>query len=106
VSEREWLAIVRVVESIPPGKVASYGQVAALAGLPRRARLVGRVLAHLPPDSGVPWHRVINARGGISVDAETAERQRSLLAGEGVEFRASGLVDLRRFGIAGDGRCL
>jgi len=101
---REWQAIIRAVESIPRGKVASYGQVAALAGLPRRARLVGRVLANLPSGSGVPWYRVVNARGEISLQGQSAARQRRLLAAEGVTFTASGRIDLRRHGIVGDGR--
>jgi methylated-DNA-protein-cysteine methyltransferase-like protein len=100
----EWQAIVRVVQAIPRGKVASYGQVAVLAGLPRRARLVGRVLANLPPNSKVPWHRVVNARGEISLVGQAAARQRRLLVGEGVAFTPSGRVDLRRHGIVGDGR--
>ena len=100
----QWQAILRTVEAIPPGKVASYGQVAALAGLPRRARLVGRVLANLPPDSTVPWHRVVNARGEISLLGRAAARQRRLLANEGVTFTASGRIVLRRFGLVGDGR--
>jgi methylated-DNA-protein-cysteine methyltransferase-like protein len=100
----EWQAILRAVRALPRGKVASYGQVAALAGLPRRARLVGRVLANLPPNSKVPWHRVVNARGEISLTGEAAARQRRLLAGEGVVFMPSGRVDLRRHGIVGDGR--
>jgi len=95
---------VRAVEAIPRGQVATYGQVAAIAGLPRRARLVGYVLARLPPDSGVPWQRVINARGEISLDAAAGARQRRLLEVEGVEFSAGGRVNLRRFGIVGDGR--
>jgi methylated-DNA-protein-cysteine methyltransferase-like protein len=101
---RDWQAILRAVEAIPRGKVASYGQVAALAGLPRRARLVGRVLANLPPASKVPWHRVINARGEISLAGASATKQRRLLAAEGVKFSPSGRIDLRRFGIVGDGR--
>ena len=101
---REWQAILAAVEAIPRGKVASYGQVAALAGLPGRARMVGRVLGNLPAGSEVPWHRVVNARGEISLTGESGARQRSLLASEGVQFRPSGLIDLRRYGIVGDGR--
>ena len=58
--------IYATVESIPPGRVATYGQVADQAGLPRRARLVGTALKHLDADSAVPWHRVVNARGEVS----------------------------------------
>jgi len=59
-------AIYAVVKRIPRGRVSTYGRVAELSGLPRRARLVGRALRELPPDSGVPWHRVVNAAGKIS----------------------------------------
>ena len=58
--------ILEVVALIPRGKVASYGQIAQLAGLPKHARLVGYVLKHLDPESDLPWHRVINSQGKIS----------------------------------------
>jgi len=92
--------IHRVVFAIPEGRVATYGQVALLAGLPRRARLVGRVLAALDDDSGVPWHRVINAQGRISSrDGSPYEHfQRLLLEEEGVELDERGRIDLDRFG--------
>jgi len=89
-----------MVDSIPPGRVATYGQVAREAGLPRRARLVGRTLAELPADSRLPWFRVINARGTISPRGGGERRQRNLLRAEGVEVDARGRVDLRRFGWA------
>ncbi|MEM1230912.1 MAG: MGMT family protein [Pseudomonadota bacterium] len=73
----------QVVASIPLGRVASYGQVAELAGLPRRARLVGRVLSQLPAGSKLPWHRVVNAAGAIAERAG-ADRQRQRLEREGV----------------------
>ena len=71
---------------IPPGRVASYGDVGRLAGLARGAREVGRVLRGLPPDSGVPWHRVVNARGEIRLAADSAagREQRARLRAEGV----------------------
>lgn len=59
--------ILAVVCLIPKGHVATYGQVEALAGLPKHARLVGYVLKHLSADHQVPWHRVINAQGKISL---------------------------------------
>lgn len=76
-------AIWQVVSSIPFGQVASYGQIADLAGLPGRARFVGRVLANLPTDSKLPWHRVVNAVGQIS-NRSGARRQRNRLQSEGV----------------------
>ena len=60
------IQILEVVALIPYGKVASYGQIAQLAGLPKHARLVGYVLKHLDRESDLPWHRVINAQGKIS----------------------------------------
>lgn len=93
----EWGAFYAVVQSIPAGRVASYGQVARLAGLPRHARQVGYALAALEPGSPVPWHRVVNARGAVS-SRPGADRQRSLLEVEGVRFNEAGRIDLRRFG--------
>ena len=99
-ADESFRSIHRVVFAIPEGRVATYGQVALLAGLPRRARLVGRVLAALDDDSGVPWHRVINAQGRISSrDGSPYEHfQRLLLEEEGVELDERGRVDLDRFG--------
>lgn len=90
--------IVATVRRVPAGAVATYGQIAAEAGAPRRARLVGHVLKKLPAGSGVPWHRVINARGELSLPAGSDgwRRQRSRLEREGVAFVA-GRVDLSRF---------
>lgn len=81
--------IYAVVSRIPKGRVATYGQVATLAGLPRRARLVGHALGALPAGSPVPWHRVVNAKGQVSVRANGfgfEEVQRQLLEREGVRF--------------------
>jgi len=82
--ERIW----RVVHGIPSGKVASYGQIAQLAGLPRAARLVGRVLSQLPEGSKLPWHRVVNSQGRISFPfgSEPYREQRERLLAEGVVF--------------------
>jgi len=95
-----WQRIYQVVRRIPRGRVATYGQIARLAGLPRRARQVGYALHALPHGSRVPWQRVINARGELSPRAAPdAERlQRALLEAEGVCFDARGRVDLARFG--------
>jgi methylated-DNA-protein-cysteine methyltransferase related protein len=88
-----------VVRRIPPGRVATYGQVAALAGLAGRARQVGYALHALPEGSAVPWHRVINARGEVSPRAEPGWEgfQRFLLEEEGVAFDLLRTVDLARF---------
>ncbi|HZL86592.1 MAG TPA: MGMT family protein [Candidatus Krumholzibacteria bacterium] len=91
--------IAAVVRRIPRGRVATYGQVAALAGLPGHARLVGYTLHALPDNSPVPWHRVINTRGEVSPRGERGAEllQRALLEGEGVVFDARGRVALDRF---------
>ena len=88
-----------VVRRIPRGRVATYGQVAELVGLPGGARQVGYALNALRDDE-VPWHRVINAQGRVSPRSEREyERvQRELLEDEGVEFDERGRVDLARFG--------
>ena len=80
--------IWQVVSRIPAGAVASYGQVAELAGLPRAARLVGRTLKKLPEDTRLPWHRVINSQGKIAFAAGSPpfERQRTRLLKEGIQF--------------------
>ena len=81
--------VLAIVRAIPEGRVASYGQVATLAGSPRAARAVGGVLkAHVEPASDVPWQRVINAAGRISFKGDTGRAwlQRSLLEAEGVRF--------------------
>ncbi len=89
-----------VVSRIPTGRVASYGQVAAEAGLPGRARQVGYAMAALPHGSDVPWHRVVNARGEISRRSGGSafeQIQRVLLEAEGVRFNAGGRIDLKTF---------
>jgi methylated-DNA-protein-cysteine methyltransferase-like protein len=90
--ERVW----QVVANIPQGRVLTYGAVAAAASLPRGARYVGTVLRDLPSDTRLPWHRVLNASGRLSVDPVTAVRQRERLEAEGVVF-LRGRVDLSRY---------
>jgi methylated-DNA-protein-cysteine methyltransferase-like protein len=91
--------IYRVVKRIPPGRVATYGQIATLAGLDGHARQVGYALHSLPDGIDVPWHRVINAKGQVSArtTSDSHELQRMLLEEEGVEFSLDGRVDLKRF---------
>lgn len=81
-------AILLVISKIPRGRVACYGQIAELAGLPGRARLVGRLLSRLPEGSTVPWHRVINASGRISMPpgSRAYHRQKQRLEQEGIVF--------------------
>src|ERR1700754_3500933 len=93
-------AICAVIRRIPKGWVATYGQVAALAGLPRRARLVGHVLQHLDSVTDIPWHRVVNAKGEVSYSPSRNGGdvlQQRLLEKEGVEFDGKNRFDLERF---------
>jgi methylated-DNA-protein-cysteine methyltransferase related protein len=87
------------VRRIPRGRVATYGGIAELAGLEGHARQVGYALHDLPANSGLPWHRVINAKGEISprTAGDSHELQRMLLEAEGVEFDLAGRIDLKRF---------
>lgn len=98
-SESRWEAFYEVVARIPSGRVATYGQVAALAGFPRHARQVGYALAALPASrTDVPWQRVINARGEVSPRSRSGMHhfQQDLLESEGVVF-VRGRADLKRF---------
>lgn len=91
--------IYAVVASIPFGRVATYGQVALLAGLPGRARMVGYAMSAVT-DPALPWHRVINAKGEISPRADGdpgADLQRLRLESEGVLFDRQGRISLPRF---------
>ena len=91
--------IWHVVMMIPPGKVATYGDVAQQAGLPGGARRVGRALRGLPEGTRIPWHRVVNAQGSIVIPGGDAAQavQRVKLEAEGVEFRAATRLELQRY---------
>lgn len=85
--------VYAVVRQIPRGRVATYGQIAFWLGWAHGARTVGWAMRACPPD--VPWHRVVNSRGEISI-ADT-ETQRALLEAEGIVFSEAGRIPLRRF---------
>jgi methylated-DNA-protein-cysteine methyltransferase-like protein len=91
--------IREVVSQIPRGKVATYGEIARLSGFIGQARLVGHALRNLPPNSRIPWQRVINSQGRISLPREGGHyrRQERLLEKEGVRFQ-KGKIDLDRYG--------
>ncbi len=93
--------IYAIVRQIPKGQVATYGQVATLANLYGRARLVGYALYRVDMRlSDIPWHRVINAKGEIShspLRHGTDYRQRSLLEQEGIKFNPEGKINLRDY---------
>jgi len=92
--------VYALVRQIPPGRVVSYGGVAALLGRPRGARGVGSALSALPGDSDVPWWRVVNREGRITTSSldHTAQEQRARLEAEGVEFTSDARIDWDRFG--------
>jgi methylated-DNA-protein-cysteine methyltransferase-like protein len=96
--------IRELVRKIPRGRVATYGQIAALAGAPRHARFVGAVLRRLPEGSLAPWHRVLGAGGRLSLARfapHAAQTQRMRLEREGVRVVGRGRVDLARYGWRG-----
>ncbi len=95
-----WERFYVVVREIPRGRVATYGQIAARAGLPGYARQVGWALHARRSGTRVPWQRVVNARGACSVRPGSGSEfeQRRRLEREGVEFGAAGRIDLARFG--------
>lgn len=95
IDERIWLTVC----AIPRGRVATYGDIAERADLPRGARRVGAALRKLPPDTDVPWYRVVNASGRSSLPpgAGGEDRQLNRLRSEGVEADRSGKIPLRRF---------
>jgi methylated-DNA-protein-cysteine methyltransferase related protein len=98
VSSSSYQRIYAVVRRIPAGRVATYGQVASLAGLKGHARQVGYALHALPDGTAVPWHRVVNAAGGISLRAMPGGElvQRGLLEREGIKLDPRGRVPLAR----------
>jgi len=90
--------VIDVIAGIPPGRVATYGAVAAAAGNPRGARVVVWVLNSSSDRENLPWHRVINSKGGISLKPGYGfELQKQLLESEHVEVSEDGFVDLRKY---------
>jgi methylated-DNA-protein-cysteine methyltransferase related protein len=96
---KRYEVIWATVRKVPRGRVATYGQIAELAGLDGHARQVGYALHNLPPRSNVPWHRVVNAKGEISprTSGDSHELQKMLLEAEGIEFDLRGKLDLKKF---------
>ena len=92
--------IWEMVKQIPKGKVASYGDVATLSGLIGQQRLVGYALHNLPRNSGVPWQRVVNAQGKISLPKKSGSyaRQKRMLVNEGIIF-IKDKIDFEEFGV-------
>ncbi|HAK47230.1 MAG TPA: DNA methyltransferase [Spirochaeta sp.] len=91
--------VIDIISSVPEGRVASYGRIAEIAGNPRAARQVSRLLHSSSEKHNLPWHRIINSAGRISLKGEHAIIQRGLLESEGIEFGISGDVNMSRYGI-------
>lgn len=89
--------IFAVIHQIPAGKVTTYGEIARLAGYPGYARHVGKALGNLPQNSRLPWFRVINSKGEISLKGEDLLRQRQKLIAEGVKVNEHGKIKLRLY---------
>ncbi|WP_393947595.1 MGMT family protein [Kluyvera intermedia] len=87
----------QIVAAIPPGYVTTYGDVARLAGTPRAARQVGGVLRRLPEGSTLPWFRVVNRHGAISLTGPDLQRQRQALLADGVQVSGSGQIDMQKY---------
>jgi len=91
--ERVWL----IIAAIPYGRVTTYGEIARLAGSPRAARQVGGVLKKLPEGSSLPWHRVVNREGRISLQGEDFRRQQQALEAENIEFTQQQTINLDKY---------
>ncbi|MCL6458970.1 MAG: MGMT family protein [Gorillibacterium sp.] len=88
--------VIRIIHAIPKGRVMTYGQVASLAGSPRAARQVVRILHSMSQKHKLPWHRVVNAAGVVTIrDQEGREMQRIFLEEEGIEFYPNSSIDLK-----------
>ena len=103
------MSVLAIIRRVPRGKVVTYGEVARLADLPGRARRVGKVLARCPLANAVPWHRVVNSRGVVSLRGTAEQVQRARLAAEGVCFDSHNRIDLSKDGWCPrqmrDGKC-
>jgi len=91
--------VIDIIRAIPEGKVVNYGQIATMAGNPRAARQVSRILSSMSKKYHLPWHRVVNAAGKIVIkDPDGAFIQKKMLEDEGVEVDERGKIDLQQFG--------
>ena len=92
------IRVIEAIRDIPSGRVATYGQIASMAGNRRAARQVARILHACSHTHGLPWHRVVNREGRIALPASSGyEDQKRLLENEGVGFDGTGRIDLERF---------
>jgi methylated-DNA-protein-cysteine methyltransferase-like protein len=93
--------VYEVVKQVPRGKVASYGQIAEIVGAGCDARMVGYAMAGTPEGNDIPWQRIVNREGKISLPGKGGVIQRMRLEAEGIVFDARGRIDLKRFGWRG-----
>ncbi len=91
------MQIFAVIHQIPSGKVSTYGEIAKMAGYPGYARHVGKALGNLPSESTLPWFRVINSQGRISLKGEDLVRQREMLISDDIDVTNDGKVSLRKY---------
>ncbi|HBV77543.1 MULTISPECIES: MGMT family protein [Vibrio] len=91
------MQIFTVIHQIPKGKISTYGTIAKMAGYPGYARHVGKALSHLPEGSTLPWHRVVNSQGKISLKGNDLLRQKTKLVDEGVEVSGLGKISLKQY---------
>ncbi len=91
-------SVIEQIRKVPKGKVSTYGRIAELSGNPRAARQVSRILSSMSRKYNLPWHRIINSQGRISLKPGGGyEEQRAILEAEGIEFDLYGTVDLKRY---------
>ena len=94
-----YIRAIEIIKKIPEGKVATYGQVAKYAGNPQGTRQIARILHSSSEKHELPWHRVINSKGKISLNpGDGYELQKMLLENEGIQFDENDRVDLSKFG--------
>lgn len=92
------IRVIDIIKNIPRGRVMTYGQIAAMAGNPRAARQVARVLHSMSQKYRLPWHRVVNSKGQIAIrDYEGQNLQKMLLTGEGVGLSEDESIDLKKY---------
>lgn len=89
--------VIEAIRAIPRGKVATYGQIAVVAGSPNGARQVSWVLNSCSRSENLPWHRMVNSQGTISLQGKGGMEQRALLEAEGIRFDREGRIDLSKF---------
>ncbi len=102
-NDKLFVRIWEVVKQVPSGRVANYGQIAQIVGQGCDARMVGYAMAATPEGQDIPWQRIVNREGKISLPGPSGEIQRMRLEAEGITFDTRGRIDMKRFGWHGPG---